>query len=202
MHVPSYASWLESVDQSEAYAYEAKLLKFLQWIRPAKRWVLKSPHHLEFPGLIEKHFGNVRFLWPHRELYESIPSFLSMVTYNRMIFSDHPDAGRVAKHWVRKIGYMLDQALDYRKQPGNEGKFTDIRYADFIKDSATGLEKIYSFNGGIPAGLVERFRNHELENPHRKHGVHHYSMADFGLTNAEIDLQTAHYQQFLKEHNV
>ena len=76
MHVPSYAQWLENTDQSEAYAFAAKLLKFLQWINPAKRWVLKTPHHLEFPHLIEKHFGKVHFLWPHRELQESVPSFL------------------------------------------------------------------------------------------------------------------------------
>ena len=42
MHVPSYAAWLEETDQSPAYAYMVKLLKLLQWQRPAKRWVLKT----------------------------------------------------------------------------------------------------------------------------------------------------------------
>ena len=101
MHVPTYAQWLENTDQSDAYAYAVKLLKFLQWIRPAKRWVLKTPHHLEFTNLIEKHFGEVHFLWPHRNLQESIPSFLSMVMYNRMIFSNGADERQVADHWVR-----------------------------------------------------------------------------------------------------
>jgi hypothetical protein len=201
MHVPSYATWLENTDQSPAYAYMVKLLKFLQWIRPAKRWVLKTPHHLEFTGLIEKHFGDVRFIWPHRSLHESVPSFLSMVTYNRMIFSSDVDERQVASHWVRKIGYMLDQAVEYRRQPGNDKKFTDIRYKDLISDSITGMEKIYQFNGGITPGLTGRFRQHELEHPHQKHGVHQYSLADFGITASEIDACTKKYSDHLTHHH-
>jgi hypothetical protein len=200
MHVPSYASWLEKTDQSEAYAYAAKMLKFLQWIRPAKRWVLKTPHHLEFPHLIEKHFGEVHFLWPHRKLQESVPSFLSMVTYNRMIFSNRVDERQVADHWVRKIGYMLNQALDYRLQGDNTTKFTDIFYKNLVTDSISELEKIYRLNGGLTHALTERFQRHELEHPHRKHGVHQYSMADFGLTDAEIERHTSRYGQFISEH--
>ncbi|MCX6307248.1 MAG: sulfotransferase [Bacteroidetes bacterium] len=199
MHVPSYSGWLEQTDQSQAYAYAAKLLKFMQWIRPAKRWVLKTPHHLEFPDLIEKNFGEVHFLWPHRDLQESVPSFLSMVTYNRMIFSDQVDERQVADHWVRKIGYMLGKAISYRLKGNNAAKFTDIIYTDLIADSITELTKIYSLNGGMTPELAERFRRHELEHPHRKHGIHQYSMADFGLTEAEINRHTSRYGQFISE---
>jgi len=201
MHVPSYASWLENTDQSDAYAYAVKLLKLLQRINPAKRWVLKSPHHLEFPRLIEKHFGDVHFLWPHRNLAESIPSYLSMVTYNRMIFSAHADERQVAEHWVRKIGYMLDQAMEYRLKPGNDSKFTDIYYNDLVTDSIGELDKIYRLDGGLTDVLVKRFLSHERQNPHRKHGIHHYSMADFSLTDAEIERHALRYERFMKERN-
>jgi len=199
MHVPSYSNWMEHTDQSEAYAYAAKLLKFLQWIKPAKRWVLKTPHHLEFPDLIEKHFGNVHFLWPHRKIYESVPSFLSMVTYNRMIFSNHVDIAQVAAHWVRKTGYMLDKALDYRQKESNYVKFTDIHYRDLVTDSIKELSKIYQLNGGLTPSLIERFQQHELDHPHQKHGEHRYSLADFGLSEADIDKHTTHYQHFISE---
>ena len=195
MHVPSYANWLEHTDQSPAYAYAVKMLKFLQWIKPAKRWILKTPHHLEFPGLIEKHFGEVHFLWPHRSLYESVPSFLSMVTYNRMIFSDQVDEKEVARHWVRKTGYMLEKALDYRLQGGNDLKFTDIFYKDLLNDSIPVLSTIYQLDGGLKPAMIELFRQHELEHPHRKHGEHQYSLADFSLTEADIDIHTARYQK-------
>jgi len=200
MHVPSYADWLERTNQSAAYAYAVKLLKFLQWKKPAKRWVLKSPHHLEFPDLIEKHFGEVHFLWPHRKIYESVPSFLSMVTYNHMIFSNHVDERKIAEHWVRKTGYMLDKALDYRAMDNNPAKFTDIHYDDLVRNSGKELSRLYSLNGGLTPELVTRFEEHEKEHPHRKYGTHQYSLADFGLTEADIDKHTGRYRQFISEH--
>jgi len=200
MQVPSYAQWLERTNQSSAYAYMVKLLKFMQWMRPAKRWVLKTPHHLEFPDLIEKHFGKVHFLWPHRTLYESVPSFLSMVTYNHMIFSDQADVNRIGKHWVRKTGYMLDKALDYRLKGTNQEKFTDIYYKDLVTNSMAELEKIYSMNGGINGELSKKLEQHEKEHPHRKYGSHHYSLVDFNLTTEDIDQHTSHYQKFMIDH--
>jgi hypothetical protein len=200
MNVPSYAEWLEKTDQSAAYAYAVKLLKFMQWKKTAKRWVLKSPHHLEFPDLIEKNFEEVHFLWPHRRVYESIPSFLSMVTYNHMIFSDEVDERRIAGHWVRKTGYMLDKALDYRSKDNNESKFTDIYYEDLIKDSEKELSRIYSLAGGLTPSLTRRFVKHEEDHPHRKYGSHHYSLSDFGLTKDEIDKYTSRYKQFIQTH--
>ncbi|HZX62030.1 MAG TPA: sulfotransferase [Bacteroidales bacterium] len=200
MHVPSYADWLEKTDQSAAYAYAVKLLKFLQWKKPAKRWVLKTPHHLEFPDLIEKHFGEVHYLWPHRRIYESVPSFLSMVTYNHMIFSDHVDEKIIAAHWVRKTGYMLDKALGYRAKDNNPARFTDIFYDDLIQNSEKELSRIYSLDGGLTPELITQFGKHEKEHPHRKYGTHQYSLADFGLTEADIDKHTRRYRQFIAEH--
>jgi hypothetical protein len=200
MHVPSYASWLETVDQSPAYAYAVKLLKLLQWVKPAKRWVLKTPHHLEFPHLIVKHFNKVNFIWPHRDIYESVPSYLSMLTYNYMMFSDDVDVNRIAGHWVRKTGYMLDQALKFRMQSDNDSLFTDIYYKDLVTDSMKELDRLYRLDGGLNETLIHSFRQHEVEHPHRKHGVHQYSMSDFGLSRADIDRQTSLYQEFMNQH--
>jgi hypothetical protein len=173
----------------------------MQWQRPGKRWVLKTPHHLEFPELIEKHFNEVHFLWPHRTIYESVPSFLSMLTYNQMMFSDTVDERQIAAHWVRKTGYMLDKALDYRGKPGNDSKFIDIRYLDLIRNSTGELDRIYQRNGGLTPELISRFETHEIENPHHKHGKHEYSLADFGLTEQDIDKYTLRYQRFMNDHH-
>jgi hypothetical protein len=198
MNVPSYASWLERTDQSAAYEYEVKLLKLLQWQRPAKRWILKSPHHLEFPNLIEKHFPEVHFIWTHRNVYESIPSFLSMVGYSQAIFSEEANLRTIARHWVRKTGYMLEKTIAYRRT-GDEGKFTDIFYEDIVNNPLDELERLYSGDGGIRPELSDSFRHAEKENPFRKYGIHKYSLDDFGLTTEDIDSHTKNYQQFVKE---
>ncbi|MBU2652208.1 MAG: sulfotransferase [Bacteroidetes bacterium] len=199
MHVPSYASWLESIYQAPAYEYGMKLLKFLQWQKPAKRWVLKSPHHLEFLPLVHKYFQDVRILWTHRDVHRSIPSFLSMMAHSRMIFSNNVSLQGVAAHWVRKSGYMLNKGLDFRTSDHKEGLFTDILYNDFLEDSLKSLTKIYGDNGGINEGLSERFRHAELINPPGKYGLHEYDIRDFDLSPDDIDKHTADYQHFIKD---
>jgi hypothetical protein len=172
----------EAITHVPSYASGGRLLKFLQWQQPGKRWILKSPHHLEFLPLIEKYYGQPQFLWTHRELAECIPSFLSMVCHSRSIFSDRVKMEDVARHWVRKTNYMLDKGIAYRTMAGNENKFTDILYKDLVSDSMGELEKVYGGYGGIPEALAQQFRVAEIENPKGKYGVHEYGLEEFGLT--------------------
>jgi hypothetical protein len=197
MHVPSYSRWLESVDQTPAYTYYGKLLRLMQWLQPGKRWILKSPHHLEFLPLMDNLFPDVRFIWPHRSVGESIPSFLSMLTYNHMIFSEQVDPRKIAERWIRKTGYVLDRAMKFREEGDHSHKFLDILYSDLVADSLKELQKIYRQDGGLTSDLADRFIRHEREHPYRKHGVHRYSLADFGITATDLELRTAGYQCFL-----
>ena len=198
-HVPSYSAWLENTDQSPAYEYTVKLLKILQWQRPAKRWVLKTPHHLEFIGLAKKHFADVRFVWTHRNVHEAIPSFLSMVAHSRILFSNEVDAGEVARHWVRKIGYMLERALQFRADEANNRLITDVFYPDLVRDSGRVLSKIYEDrNLAISPELQRLFAMAEQSNPRAKYGIHAYSHGDFGIGVDFIDRHTRPYQEFQK----
>jgi hypothetical protein len=48
LRVPSFSSWLEDQDQGPAYRYLRRLLKLLAWKQEGRRFVLKTPHHLEW----------------------------------------------------------------------------------------------------------------------------------------------------------
>ncbi len=197
MHVPSYANWLEQTDQSPAYEYVVKLLKFLQWQRPAKRWILKTPHHMEFLGLIKKNFGNVHYIWTHRNISESLPSFLSMVAHGRSIFSNEVSLEEVAKHWVKKTAYMLSKGIEFRKANPGE-KFTDIFYNELVAEPMNVVEKIYRNNGAISAELRQRFLDTEKQNTINRFGKHVYKLEDFNLTAAEVNKAVQFYTDFVK----
>jgi len=198
MHVPSYAAWLEETDQSFAYEYGARLLKLLQWQHQAKRWVLKSPHHLEFLPLVEKYYGPPHFLWTHRDLSVCIPSFLSMVCHSRVIFSHEVNPEEVAAHWVRKISYMLLKGMTYRQQGNHDDRFTDIIYDHLLSDSMNQLNTIYERHGGIPDNLVRKFRTAESNNPQGKYGLHEYNLEDFGLRKEDLVEQNKIYSRSLR----
>ena len=199
MHVPSYAAWLEKTDQSSAYVYMVKLLKFLQWQRPAKRWVLKTPHHLEFLDLAQKHFGDVQFIWTHRNVFECIPSFLSMVSYSRILFSKEVNQNEVAKHWVRKNGFMLSKALDFHKNNRGDCLFTNISYQQLVGDSLSVIKKIYADRKEIISSELKAiFEDSNRKNPKGKYGIHKYKLSDFGVDESFIQQYTAAYQDYQK----
>ncbi|MFO7613702.1 MAG: sulfotransferase [Bacteroidales bacterium] len=196
MNVPSYAAWLEKTDQSMAYAYLVKLLKLLQWQRPGKRWILKSPHHLEFTDLIDKHFGDVHFLWTHREVTECVPSFISMMAHSRVIFSKEVNGNAIARHWIRKTGYMLQKGLEYRQNHPEKNQFTDIFYPELKENAQMILQDIYRNNGGMTPELLQQFMKAEKANPMGKYGIHEYLLEDFGAGKEEILEHTQAYRNF------
>lgn len=197
MHVPTYASWLENHEQSEAYAYMVKLLKLLQWQRPGKRWVLKTPYHLEFLSQVKKHLGEVQFVWTHREVSQSIPSFLSMIGYSRVLFSNEVYPKEIREHWVRKNAHMLSRALDFRNQNGNNILFTDISYQSLVADPIPSLKRIYhDRKETLPVGLLDIFNREHLKNPKGKYGHHQYSLEDFGIKKSHLLEQVKDYEQF------
>ena len=199
-HVPSYANWLEQTDQSLAYEYMVRLLKLLQWQRPGKRWVLKTPHHLEFLDLVDKHFGDVQYIWTHRNVYESIPSFLSMVSYSRVMFSDKVDKQEVARHWVKKNGYMLSKALAFHEKNSHRTCFTNVPYRDLVQDPIKVIHQIYSDRDEtISPGQEDKFIESNNQNSQGRYGKHIYSLDDFGIDEKYIDKFTAAYQEFLLE---
>jgi hypothetical protein len=64
LRVPSFSRWLETQDQGPAYRYLRRLLTLLAFRRQASRFVLKTPHHLEWfdtllDGLVLQH-GHAR----------------------------------------------------------------------------------------------------------------------------------------------
>ncbi len=200
MHVPFYAQWLEKTDQSLSYEYMAGMMKLLQWQRPGKKWVLKTPHHLEFLDLAAKYFGDVQFIWTHRNVYESIPSFLSMIAYSRVIFSNQVDQHQVATHWVKKNGYMLSKALNFYKQNKDKYRFTNIQYEQLVRDPINALKQIYADRDEtISPELESIFLIANKENPKGKYGKHLYSMDDFGIDKEFIDRYTSDYQKFQQE---
>lgn len=198
MHVPSYAAWLEKTDQRPAYEYAAKLMKLLQWQRPARRWILKSPHHMEFLDVTRQTFKDLRVIWTHRDPRVSIPSFLSMMAHSRALFSNDVSLRKIADHWLRKSTYILNKGVEYRMN-GSATAFLDVSYDDLVSDYANVLENIYSGNGGVPAELMVEFQKTEADNPPRKYGVHQYAPADFGLSDEDIEKRITSYRRMMMQ---
>jgi hypothetical protein len=120
-----------------------------------------------------------------------------MAAHSRVIFSDEADGNAIARHWIRKTGYMLQKGLDYRMVNEDKHQFTDIFYNDLKDSSFDVLSEVYQMNGGITPELLARFEQAERENPMRKYGIHDYKLEDFGAKKEDILNETVEYRKYI-----
>jgi hypothetical protein len=120
-----------------------------------------------------------------------------MAAHSRVIFSNNTDGSSVARHWIRKTGYMLQKGLEYRLANPHRNQFTDIRYEELRDDSPKILLDIYRNNGGLSEDLRERFARTEQRNPMGKYGIHEYRLEDFGARKEDILEATARYREMI-----
>jgi hypothetical protein len=190
LRVPSYAAWLEGEDQGPAYRYMARVLRALQWQRSPDaadwRWVLKTPHHLEWLEEVTRVLPDPLFVWAHRDPREIVPSFCSMLAHGRGVFSEHVDPHEIGRSWLRKGQRMVERAIDARARLG-EGRFVDVRYADLIRDPIGVVKTIEERAGLAWTKDVETRAQDKLRREVKdRHGIHRYALSDFGLAEHEV----------------
>jgi hypothetical protein len=189
LNVPSYADWLSTQDHSQAYEYERKLLKLLQWQQGGDFWVLKSPHHLEYLDVIEKVFPDTKIIWMHRPIEDCIPSFLSMLYYSRLLFSDKVDQDAIVSQWINKLTKMLQSGLKFRAMHSN--KIIDVFFEDFLKSESAVVGKIVR-----DLSLTQVPMSHAGDGGKKRYlSKHRYSLEDWGLKISELHTQFDFYHK-------
>lgn len=196
--VPSYAAWLEQQDVTPAYEYMKSLLQLMQWQQPhgaMQRWVLKTPAHLGHLDILLKVFPDAKIIQTHRDPARTAASYSSMIAHGHGVFTDQVDACAVAAHWHRKNVAMVEAALRVRAR--HPAAFIDVSYYDVIKEPMAQVRRIYEFAGIelTPAALAAMEAT-RASNPQNKHGVHSYSLGDFGLTLEQIRRDYGPYSKF------
>jgi NAD(P)-dependent dehydrogenase (short-subunit alcohol dehydrogenase family) len=194
LHVPSYARWLESQDLEPSYRFLKTALQALQWQQPNERWVLKTPHHMEYLRPLLAVFPDAVIVQTHRDPQSTMPSFCSMVSHGRGIFSDEVDPREVGRHWLRKVRRMIDRSLEVRDQ-GASGSFIDVSYEGLLRDPIAEVERVYAFAGVemTPAARAAMVAVKQRDVQHR-YGRHVYRAWDFGLSRSLVEETFADYR--------
>jgi hypothetical protein len=192
--VPSYRDWYLSTDQTEAYAYLARMLKALQWLRGGRRWILKSPQHLEQLGPLRTVFPDAFIVQTHRDPVRVTASFVTLGAYGLRLGSGGIDPHRVGRYWADRIERMLNASVRDRDDVPAD-RVIDCRFDEFMADPTSMLERIYAA-ADQPLDEAQRARfRHYLETHQRgRMGRVDYRLEDFGLDAQERRKALAHYQ--------
>ncbi len=161
--------------------------------RPGDRWVLKAPGHLFSLGALLRRYPNARIVQTHRDPLRVMASMASHATVLRRAFSHDADPREIAADWTERWACALDDFLAVRER-ANRAQFLDVAYESIERAPLETIERVYDFLGWPLAdagrSAIERFL---AANPKDKHGVHRYTLEQYGLDPAALTRRFAAY---------
>lgn len=199
-YLPSYHEWFVDADHERNLRWHRRFLQFLQSggvRRP--RWLLKSPVHLMRLRELFAVYPDARVIVTHRHPDRIVPSTASLVSSMRSLYTDHEDTSRTGREQLRIWADYFNRFLRDRRQNDGKVQIVDVLFDDFVRDQMAVVESIYA-RFGWPLREEDRARMERFlrEEPRGKHGVHEYSLAEIGVTSAEVEHEYANYLDFLE----
>jgi hypothetical protein len=194
--VPSYQDWLEEAPQRLGFDFHHRFLQHLQAKANApasERWVLKAPGHLfALEGLLER-YPDARIVHTHRDPLRVMASMASHATVLRRAFSDNANPNKIARDWADRWARALDRFLAVRDR-APAAQFLDVNFESIERDPIGTVERVYDFLGWPLTGAARTaMQNFLAANPKNKHGVHSYTLEQFGLNRAAETLRFRNY---------
>jgi hypothetical protein len=144
--VPQWRDYYRSHDQTPHYEYLATQLKALQFLRGGRRWLLKSPQHLEQLPALSRVFPDAVVVCTHRDPVPVALSFVTMITYSARMHRSPIPVQELAVSMIDRLQMMLDTFLRDRDLIGPE-RSVDIRLEDFMSDELGVAESIFGLAG-------------------------------------------------------
>jgi len=137
-------------------------------------------------GALLRRYPNARIVQTHRDPLRVMASMASHATVLRRAFSDNADAREIAADWTDRWARALDDFLAVRER-SNPAQFLDVAYESIERSPLDTIERVYDFLGwpltDTGRGAIERFL---AANPKDKHGVHRYTLEQYGLDPAAL----------------
>jgi len=197
--IPSFAEWLMTHDQNAAYEYMVVLLKVISWFRKDpenQSWIFKSPQHMQDLDSLIKVFPDAKIICPHRDPVKVMGSTCSMVWNAIVRDTDSVTAEWVGQEWMGKTERMLKKTLAVRDNQIVKENQLDVLYADIAADWRTSIQDIYDFLGmELSQEALVGMQGWLDRNNQHKHGVHKYSLADFGLDKEQVNQRLMFYRE-------
>ncbi len=200
-HLPRWSDYLRDNDQTPGYQFLRMMLQVLLHQDACgrgqehmyRRWVLKSPQHLEQFVPIMKVFPDATFIVTHRDPVDVSVSMATMMTYTMRMSVDEVDVPTVAGYWIDRIDEMLSACLrDHDKLPPD--CTIDVRFDEFMADDLAMVQRVWDTAGYTPtkesrSAVAQYLAGHTRG----RLGAVDYRAEDLGLDKDELRRRFAPY---------
>lgn len=193
--MPRYIDWVDTQDIRQSYQLYRKELQLLQSSFERDHWVLKSPFHLFGLEAILEMFPDAAIIQTHREPKAVVPSLCSLFSVMHQLTSDHASRQETGKRLMDRLAKANDRAIELRQKDADE-RFFDVSFRHMIEDPLGVVRRIYDRFGYVlepaaEAAMLDWLRS----NPQHKHGVHRYTLDEFGLDSNDVERRFAQYRE-------
>jgi hypothetical protein len=152
-------------DPADAYRYEQRVLKLLQWRNPRRTWVMKSPFTITHMPSVLDVYPDAGFVWIHRDPVKALASVVSLIGTLHWMRSDEPFLGDSLAQFTnpdlsagmmaQPIGWLESGVLP-------KDRLCNVQYRDFISDPMAAIAAIYDTFGleltdDARAGMEQRW---------------------------------------------
>ncbi|MEU9388051.1 sulfotransferase, partial [Streptomyces sp. NPDC048279] len=144
--IPEYLPWHESHDFAADYRYLKQIYQVLQYGRPRRRWVLKSPLHLENLDALRAVFPDATIVWTHRDPATAVASFCSLVEHGMAVSTRPLDLNGIGATWLELLSRSAARGLAARARIPGEA-LVDVPYTWLGTNPAAGAPKLYAAVG-------------------------------------------------------
>jgi hypothetical protein len=198
--VPGFTRWLNDQDHVPGYRSVRRQLQLLALHVRGDHWVLKAPAYMFSLGALLEVFPDANVVQTHRDPRKVIPSVCSLAAGFRSLTADPIDLRRLGAEFVEAMPVGPERAARARES-ADPARFLDVRYESLVADPVgTVREVCQHFGYDFTPEFEARARRYLAANPQHKHGVHRYSLDDFGLDPATVDRHFAGYNAWVAEH--
>jgi hypothetical protein len=184
---PRWRDYYLGLDLASSYAYLKKVLQALTWFHGPRRWVLKSPQHLEQLGPLMATFPDATIAITHRDPVAVIQSAITMLAYGDRMRRTRVDLTGLAAYWIDRVERLLRACVrDRDRLPAAQA--IDVPFHELMADDLGMVARIYERAGlaMTPAARAELAR-YVADHRRGKHGQVVYDLrGDFGIEPAAV----------------
>jgi hypothetical protein len=198
--MPSWRDWYTTNDQTPAYDYLRRILQVLSWQRGSgKRWVLKSPQHLEQLPVVRAVFPDATYVVTHRDPVAVTASLVMMMSYTLRMVRDEVDVPAVGHYWADRAEDLLGGALRDRDALP-EDQTVDVVFHEFMADDIAAVRRIYEVAGqAFTPDVQSAMDGFMADHPRGKFGRVQYFFDEFGL---DPDVLRANFAAYIDRFGV
>ena len=187
-HLPTYSAWLRDQDWTGAYQRHRRNLQLIGLNDAGQRWVLKNPSHLFALDALLATYPDALVIQTHRAPQVAIASVCSLAAQASAGWSTGFRGAVIGRDQLELWAFGLERFLAERARH-DAARFYDVHYEDFVADPFGTVQAAYRYFGlPLSAAAADAMRSLIAADAASSRGPgHRYTLADFGLTGAEVD---------------